>query len=77
MEVMLSTLTSLFKPDERFIMHRFKSSRLALAAGMVAILVIFNYEWLMRDTVRWDLAAIAGVMAVVKMVAMTYYMRTR
>jgi hypothetical protein len=77
MEVMLSTLTSFLRPDERFIMHRFKSSRLALATGMVAILVVFNYELLVRDTIRWDLAVIAGVMAMVKVVAMIYYMRTR
>ena len=77
MEVMLSTLASLFRPDERFIMHRFQSSRLALAAGMVAILVVFNYELLIRHNMRWDLVAVAGLMAVVKVAAMIYYMRTR
>jgi hypothetical protein len=77
MEVMLSTLASLFRPDERFIMHRFQSSRLALAAGMVAMLVVFNYEWLILHNLRWDLVALAGVMAVVKVGAMVYYMRTR
>ena len=77
MEVMLSALASLFRPDERFVMHRFKSSRLALASGMVAILIIFNYELLMRHNIRWDLVAIAAVMAVVKVAAMIYYMRTR
>ena len=76
MEVMLSTLAGLFKPDERFIMHRFYSSRLALGAGLVAIFVLFNYALFVHDELRWDLALVAGVMGVVKVVAMVYYRRT-
>ena len=76
MEVMLSTLANLFKPDERFIIHRFYSSRLALGAGLVTILIVLNYEYLVRHNLRWDLIVIAGVMAVVKVAAMVYYRST-
>ena len=77
MEVILNTLTSLFKPDERFITHRYYSSRLALAAGLISILIWFNYDLLANQRLRWDLAVIAGVMALTKLVAMLYYRSTR
>ncbi|MFA4948939.1 MAG: hypothetical protein WC674_10600, partial [Candidatus Krumholzibacteriia bacterium] len=52
--------------DERFIMHRFKSTRLAVLAGTVMILALFTYHAVVNDTIRWDLFSVIGAMAVVK-----------
>jgi hypothetical protein len=76
MEVLLTTISSMFKPDERFILHRYYSSRLALVVGMLALAIWFNYELIANHRLHWDLAAIAGVMAVTKLAAMIYYKST-
>ena len=77
MEVILTTLASMFKPDERFIMHRYYSTRISMIVGISLIVIWFNYELLVNDRLRWDLAIIAGVMAVTKVVAMLYYRTTQ
>lgn len=61
--------------DERFILHRYKSTRLAVLAGCLVILALFTYYGVARKTVRWDLFAIALAMAVTKLCAMAYYQR--
>ena len=63
--------------DERFVMHRFYSSRLTLVAGALALGIWFNYEWFVNERLRLDLVAILGVMALTKAVAMIYYRLTR
>ena len=70
MEVILSILGGMFKPDERFIMHRYYSTRVAMIVGIVSIFIWFNYELLVNQQLRLDLAAIAGAMAVAKVAAM-------
>jgi hypothetical protein len=77
MEVMLATLAGLFKPDERFIMHRYYSSRLALAVALIATVGWFNYEIIKNQRLRWDLVAIVGVTALTKVIAMVYYRATQ
>ena len=77
MEVLLTTIASMFKADERFIMHRYYSTRISMIVGIVLIVVWFNYELIARDILRWDLAIIAGVMAITKIVAMIYYRISR
>jgi hypothetical protein len=62
--------------DERFVMHRFKSTRLAVLAGLLVLLAFFTYDAVARDIIRWDLLAISTVIAVVKVCAMIYYRRT-
>jgi hypothetical protein len=62
--------------DERFVMHRFKSTRLAVLAGTVMILALFTYHAVVNDTIRWDLFSVIAAMAVVKICAMLYYRRT-
>jgi hypothetical protein len=76
MEVLLTTLASMFKPDERFIMHRYYSSRLALVAGVLSLAIWFSYELVANHHLRWDLVTIAGVMALAKLVAMIYFRST-
>ena len=73
MDVLLPTIASLFKPDERFIMHRYYSTRIATIVGMVLMAAWFNYELFTKDIFRWDLAVIALAMAITKIVAMVYY----
>ncbi len=62
--------------DERFVMHRFKSTRLAVLAGTVMILALFTYHAVVNDTIRWDLFSVIAAMAVVKICAMLYYRKT-
>jgi uncharacterized membrane protein len=62
--------------DERFIMHRFKSTRLAVLVGTIMILVLFTYHAVAQKTIRWDLFGILAAMAAVKISAMAYYQRT-
>jgi len=76
MDVLLTTIASMFKPDERFIMHRYYSTRIAMIVGILLIVAWFNYELLVNDLVRWDLAIIAGAMAIAKVLAMIYYRLT-
>jgi hypothetical protein len=59
--------------DERFVMHRFKSTRLATVVGVVLMGVWFNYELFVNDVMRLDLIIILVAMAVTKLVAMLYY----
>ncbi len=72
MEVLLTTLASMFKPDERFIMHRYLSTRIAMAVGFIVIVAWFNYDLILNHSLHWDLAIIAGVMAATKLLAMAY-----
>ena len=62
--------------DERFIMHRFKSTRLAVLAGTIMIFVFFTYHVVIDKTIRWDLFGVTATMAVVKMCSMLYYRKT-
>lgn len=62
--------------DERFIMHRFKSTRLAVLAGIVMLFAFFTYHVVVDKTIRWDLFSVMAAMAVVKICAMLYYRRT-
>ena len=73
MEVLLTTIASMFKPDERFVMHRYYSTRIAMIVGIVMIVAWFNYDLLVRNLVRVDLAIIAGGMAIAKVLAMLYF----
>ena len=62
--------------DERFIMHRFKSTRLAEHVGTNMIFVLFTYHTVVNKTIRWDLFSVIAAMAVVKICAMLYYRKT-
>lgn len=70
---MTSWFLNLFKADERFITHRYYSSRLALVVGIVMMAIWFNYEMLANDVMRLDLFVIMIAMAVTKILAMLYF----
>ena len=58
--------------DERAIYHRYKATRLAVLAGSLVIFGWFQYDFFVKETIRWDFLIILGVMAVVKLVARFY-----
>lgn len=62
--------------DERFIMHRFKSTRFSVLIGMISMFAIFTYHVVKHDTIRWDLFAVMFAMALAKVGAMIYFRRT-
>jgi hypothetical protein len=66
-------LNSLFNADERFIMHRYYSTRLAMIVGSIMIAAWFGYELLANHHLRLDLVIISGAMALTKLAAMLYY----
>lgn len=75
-----SALAALFgaeEMDERFVAHRYYSSRLALVVGMLVIVGWFLYDLYVHDLFHRDLAIIAGVMAATKLVAMAFFRLTR
>jgi len=59
--------------DERFLMHRLKSTSLAAVTGGVSLGVWTWYEHIVNHTIRRDLWVILGIMAVTKLSAMIYY----
>ncbi|KPK58372.1 MAG: hypothetical protein AMS21_10685 [Gemmatimonas sp. SG8_38_2] len=69
---LIASLFSDLEVDERFIMHRFRSTRIAMVVGMVLMVGWFTYEMLVNDIQRWDLFLIILAMAVTKVGAMIY-----
>jgi hypothetical protein len=76
---LLSSLVGLKRDgplDERFRMHQYKSTRLAVLAGALAIYALFLYDLIAHRSIRWDLAGVLVLMAAVKIASMLYYRRT-
>ena len=65
-----------FVVDERFIMHRYISTRWAVIVGMVLMAIWVNYEFFINDTLRIDLIIILLAMLVTKVAVMIYYRLT-
>lgn len=61
--------------DERFIMHRYKATRLSVLVGVILMLASFTWGYLGAGVMRWDLFVIMCAMAAVKVAAMFYYRR--
>ena len=70
-------MNKLFGLDERFVMHRYYSTRLAAVVGVIMMVVWFNYEFLVNHTLRLDLAVISVAVALTKVGAMVYYRLTQ
>jgi hypothetical protein len=62
--------------DERFVMHRFKATRLSTMVGMIAMAGVFSFDIIVNRTIRWDLLGILVGMALTKFLAMINYQRT-
>lgn len=69
-------LSRWFTIDERFIMHRYISTRWAVIVGVVLMAVWVNYEFIVNDTLRVDLLVIMTAMLVTKVAVMVYYRLT-
>jgi hypothetical protein len=65
-----------FGMDERFIIHRYISTRWAVIVGVVLMAAWVNYEFIVKDTLRIDLLVILGAMLVTKVGVMIYYRLT-
>jgi hypothetical protein len=61
------------EPDERFLMHRLKSTSLAGICGGVLAAGLFSYRYYVNDVWSWDLLAVAVAFAVVKLTAMAWF----
>lgn len=59
--------------DERFLQHRLRSTSFGGIAGAVVAVGLFEYDLFRHHVYRWDLAAVALTMVVVKMACMTWY----
>ncbi len=62
-----------FGVDERFVMHRYISTRWAVVVGVVLMAGWVNYEFIVNNTLRLDLLIILGAMAITKVAVMIYY----
>lgn len=65
-----------FGIDERFVMHRYISTRWAVIVGVVLMAAWVNYEYIVNDVLRIDLLVILLAMLVTKVGVMIYYRLT-
>ena len=61
------------KVDERFVMHRLRSTSVASIAGVGVAMSLFLYHWLRDHVWGWELLSIGLTMAVVKQGMMAWY----
>lgn len=59
--------------DERFVMHRYYSTRIAMIVGAILLVGWFLYENFVNEILRWDLFVIIMAIAVTKVAAMIYF----
>lgn len=59
--------------DERFVMHRYYSTRIAMIVGVFLLAGWLMYENFFNGVLRWDLFIILMAIAVTKVVAMIYF----
>ena len=59
--------------DERFLEYRLRSSSTAGMAGALFAWAVFMYRLIFEHTTQWDLVAVIGVIAAVKLVLMAFY----
>jgi len=59
--------------DERFILHRYKSTSHAGVAVAVALAAWLIHDQVVVGRIRWDFLALLGLMAVVKLGSMAWY----
>ena len=62
--------------DERFLMHRLKSTSLAGVVGGVAAVGLFAWRYYVDHVWSWDLFAVALTIVAVKLAALVWYRLT-
>lgn len=70
---LIASLFSEVEMDERFIMHRYRSTRIAMAVGMILIFGWFIFEMVVNGNPRWDLFLIVLAIGLTKVTAMLYF----
>lgn len=65
--------SKLFSVDERFVMHRYYSTRWAVIVGVILMALWVNYEYIVNRIWRIDLILILLAMLVTKVLAMIYF----
>lgn len=64
--------SKIFSVDERFIMHRYYSTRIAVIVGVIVAGVWFYVDYFFNDVLQIELLIVMVVMAVTKFAAMIY-----
>ena len=59
--------------DERFFMHRLRSTSIGGLAGVLVAAMLFFYQLLGVHVIRWDLFSVVATAAVVKMSVLVWY----
>ena len=59
--------------DERFLMHRLRSTSIAGICGGVLALLLFAWRFYVNHVWSWDLLAVGLTFVAVKFVALAYY----
>ncbi|HEX7422125.1 MAG TPA: hypothetical protein VF505_19745 [Thermoanaerobaculia bacterium] len=59
--------------DERFLMHRLRSTSIGGIAGALLAAALFYYQLFVKHVSRWDLFAVVATMAVVKIAVLIWY----
>jgi hypothetical protein len=62
--------------DERFLMHRLRSTSIGGIAGMLLAATLFFYQLFVHHIIRWDLFGIVATVAVVKISVLIWYRLT-
>ena len=62
--------------DERFLMHRLRSTSLAGVIGGSAAILLFAYRYYFDDVWSWDLLSVGVTFVVVKVTTMIWYRLT-
>ena len=65
-----------FGMDERFIMHRYISTRWAVIVGVILMAAWVNYEYIVNHILRLDILAILLAMIITKLAVMIYFRLT-
>ena len=73
LDSILAAVLGMDELDERFISHRHRSSRFALAVGVIALALWSFYDLWAHDTLRTDLFLILMAIALAKVSAMVYF----
>ena len=73
LDSILAALLGVDSLDERFIAHRYKSSRLALAVGMIVMAAWFGYDLQVNGRIHIDLLVVVVAMALTKLLAMAWF----
>jgi hypothetical protein len=72
----IKSISKYFSVDERFVMHRYYSTRWAVIVGVILMAAWVNYEYLANRILRYDLVIILLAMVLTKVAVMVYYRLT-